>query len=212
LFVLVQASRGPPWQAAIEAPNYLGSMTGALRSIALDSAGYATAVPPGAAGLVTSPASLPAAYSRQLDGTSGASLFATGPATSGIVASDRQIGAKSATYGWRLTDVQRSANLPVYALRAKNGGAVVIFVTDDQFSWTARSAAAQLPKSDTQAANQTEEPSPADASAAGVTRVRAGLRISLNSFSQCIAEVPPAGGGLISIPFYSGGLLSITKN
>lgn len=76
----------------------------------------------------------------------------------------------------------------------------------------ARSASAQLPKSDTQAASQAEEPNPADTSVAGVTRVRAGLRISLNSFSQRLAEVPAAGGGLISFPVYSGGLLAITKN
>jgi hypothetical protein len=76
--------------------------------------------------------------------------------------------------------VERSASLPVYALRAENGGAVVIFVTYNQFSWTAQSAAAQLPKTNTQVANQSEEPGPA--------------------------------GGLISTPFYCGGLLSITKN
>jgi hypothetical protein len=212
LFVLVQASRGATWQAAISTPNYLGDMAGALSSIALDSAGYATVVAPDASGLVVSPASLAAVYARDLNGKPGATLFAAGPATSGITASDRQISAQTTTFGWRLTDVQRPARLPVYALRSKNGGAVVIFVTYDQFSWTALSAAAQLPKSNTQAAQLTYEPSPDVARAAGVTRVRAGLRISLNAFGQCIAEVPPSGAGLISVPLYSGGLVSITKS
>jgi hypothetical protein len=62
--------------------------------------------------------------------------------------------------------VQRSASLPVYALRAENGGAVVIFVTYNQFSWTAQSAAAQLPNTNTQAPNQSEESGPAESSAA----------------------------------------------
>lgn len=213
LFVMVQASRGAPWKAAIEMAHVLGSpLTAALGSIALDSGGYATALPANDPLLTVSPSSLPALYARQQDSRPGPVVFAAGTNTTAFLAQDRSVEARSPAYGWRVTDIQRPSSLPVYALTAKNGGAVVIFVTYDQFSWTALSAAAQLPRSGTKASGQLYEPAPDYASAAGVTAVRAGLRISLQSFCQCIADVPAANGGLMNLADYSGGILGVTRN
>jgi hypothetical protein len=176
LLVLTQAGASAPWQLAIEMPYYLGTnLAGVLQSIRLDSAGYADAVPVDDAALRVSPVGLSAGLAAQQDSPHGPALFAPGPSTTGLLSQDRAAAATAARLRWRITDVWRASNLPVYALGSKNGGAVAIFVTNEQYSWTALSAATRLADGETKAVNQLAVPAPAYASVAGSPSPRASL-------------------------------------
>ena len=72
LLVMVQASRSAPWKAAIEMAHVLGRpLAATLASVALDSRGYAAALPADDPLLQVSPSSLPVLYAGQMDSGPG---------------------------------------------------------------------------------------------------------------------------------------------
>jgi len=97
LLVMVQASRSAPWKAAIEMAHVLGRpLAATLASVALDSRGYAAALPADDPLLQVSPSSLPVLYAGQMDSGPGPAVFAAGPNTTGFLAQDKAIEALSA--------------------------------------------------------------------------------------------------------------------
>jgi hypothetical protein len=212
LFLLVQRASGAPWQAPIVMLHGEGSLPAALAEIAVDQQGYATALPPDDPGLAATPASLPALYSRQFNSASGRGRFAPGLNTTVFHAHDQSVFAGAVRYGWRVTDVMRPSGQPVYALRTLTGAALVIFVDYDDFSWTALTAAAQLPSGNTPAVNQQFEPNPSLAKVLGVATVQAGLRLTIHALCQCIADDPPAQASPLQLLDYYGGDLGGSRS
>jgi len=209
LFVMDQARPGAPWLAETEIGYSPGSPD---ETPATDAAGYATALAPGTSGLVVPPGQVAARYTDQLGGKPGPRLFPSldlsGPGLEGPSPS------WSRHLGWDDSTTFRPWRLPVFALKAAQGRAVVVIDELQAFSWTAASAAAVLPRFWTAAANDDAVPPPVYWRYAGVTSVRKGLRITLDTVLSFLAVDPPARYHDVPLP-YGGSLFeaaNVTKS
>jgi hypothetical protein len=195
MFLLIQAAPGKPWLDMTELYDLgqPGQELPDLGDVATDAHGYATAVEPGDTSVLVAPGALSAGFSRYFD----AAVTHPGSAVSGyssyIVPLDLAADHTSPRYGWRIADVLQAASAPVYALRLTDGGAAVIYLTRESFSWTAVSATATLsaPQS---AYNAAAVPFPSLTQALHVTSVRPGLRITLTELDEHLAIDPPGSG------------------
>ncbi|MGI8449872.1 MAG: hypothetical protein ACR2MP_22370 [Streptosporangiaceae bacterium] len=151
LFVMVQAGPSAPRKTAMALYD-LNSSARMLHYVAIaitkGAQGYAEAVPLNDSTLDVPPSGMAATYASYLDGSTrsvgGLSRPArTRPPTS---PSTRRFPRRG-QYGWRDTDHQAPAQLPVYALRLSTQGALVIFSTYDTTAWMAASSSAALPPS-----------------------------------------------------------------
>lgn len=112
----------------------------ALSRIALDRDGYATAVEPSSGGLAIAPDKIAAAHASLLNGgrrAGGADLIASGPKTTEAFTALRQ-----AESGLRRDDVTLVSRFEpgsprVYALRTRDGGAVVWYVLKQNEAYSA---------------------------------------------------------------------------
>lgn len=209
MFLLIQAAPGKPWLDTTELYDFgqPGQELSDLGDVATDTHGYATAVEPGDTSLSVAPGALSAGFSRYFD----AAVTHPGSAVSGyssyIVPLDLAADRTSPRYGWRIADVLQAASAPVYALRLTDGGAAVIYLTRESFSWTAVSATATLsaPQS---AYNATAVPFPSLTQALHVTSVRPGLRITLTELDEHLAIDPPGSGTVAD--YFSGKTIAWT--
>ncbi len=112
-------------------------------------------------------------------------------------------------YGWRVFDKLQATNSPVYALRLADGGAAVIYVTQESYEWQAISAAASLspPQS---AINMAAAPGPTVTQKLHVTSVTAGLRIILTVLDEHMA-IDPQGRGTVA-DYFNGKSLAWNKS
>ena len=216
LFVMVQSAPSVPWKTAMALYD-LGSNARMLHylaaTITTDARGYAEAVPLDDSSLGVPPSGMPAAYSSYLDGTASQTvrrLFQAGPNTTGYLSLDRQISLGAGQYGWRDTDHQAPAHLPVYALRLRTDGAIVIFCTYDTSRWIAQSPSAALPA----------QPSGSEASyvppafvvqGLGLTSVQAGARLTATAVDRVLAFVQPRKAGFIYVLINNGAAIRIRK-
>jgi hypothetical protein len=216
LFVMVQSAPSAPWQTAMALYD-VGSSARMLHylaaTITVDAQGYAEAVPLGDASLDVTPAAMPASYASYLDEAASrrtARLFQAGPNTTGYIALDRQTSSGARQYGWRDTDHQAPAQLPVYALRLRTDGAIVIFATYDTSGWIARSSSAALPA----------QPSGSEAhyvppgfvvQGLGVSSVRAGARLTVTAVDRVLAFVQPRKVGYIYVLINNGAAIRIRE-
>ncbi|MGK5553949.1 hypothetical protein ACSNOI_20235 [Actinomadura kijaniata] len=122
--LFTQARAGGPWLLA--ADPYPGDAV--LRNVELDDDAYAVAVPPDAPGLAVAPGRIAAAHAALLTGgpqAPGATALAPGPRTDQAHTALRQGVAALGRRGITFTSTFTPAALPVYALRTRDGGAVV---------------------------------------------------------------------------------------
>jgi hypothetical protein len=125
--LFVQDKAGAPWRLAAD-PYPTGR---ALSGIAVDSAGYATAVPPDDARLALAPAQVGAAHAALL--TAGPKAAAANGIGSGVHTTLAYTALRKATgqftrVGVNLTSRFAPSTAPVYALRTTDGGALVWYV------------------------------------------------------------------------------------
>jgi len=214
LFVMVQSAPSAPWKTAMALYD-LGSNARMLHylatTITTDAQGYAEAVSLHDSSLDIPPSGMPAAYSRYLDGTASQTvmrLFQSGPNTTGYLSLDRQISLGAGQYGWRDTDHQAPAHLPVYALRLRTHGAIVIFCTYDTSRWIAESSSAALPAQPS--GSEADYVPPAFvAQGLGLTSVRAGARLTATAVDRVLAFVQPRKVGFIYILINNGAAIRI---
>lgn len=199
LFVMVQSARPAPWKTAMalydsySAEHMLRNLTAEIR----DADEYVGAVPPGDSTLVVPPSAMSASYARYLDGRAsraGQRLFVPGFNTTYYLSTNRKISRGAGRYGWQDTDHQAPAQLPVYALRTADGGALVLFTTTDTESWQALSASAALPARPSR--READYVPPAFVlRRLRVHSVKAGMRLSATAIDRVLAYIPPIGAG-----------------
>jgi hypothetical protein len=202
LFVMVQSAPSAPWKTAMalyDIRSFSGMLHQLASAVTTDAQGYAEAVPLDDSSLVVPPSAMPATYARYLDGKTTHAvtrLFQDGPNTTGYRSLNRLISSGAGRYGWRDTDNQAPADLPVYALRLNTGGAIVIFATIDTLTWQAVSASAALPA----------QPSGAEANYVppafvldklNLTTVKGGMRVTATAVDRVLAFVQLRGVGFI---------------
>lgn len=216
LFVLAQDQSGGPWREAYTL--IFGSPPAALAGIALDARGYATAVAPGDASLAAPPGQLAARYARFLGGAGGASAaggagFAAGEATTGWVASRQRVTSGAPPDGWSVRFGYAAPALPVYALHATGGGAVVFFAIAQDSSWTARSSSPRFSPSLTSVDGRMPLVVAVEAGLSSI-HLRPGTRISSTWLYESVAADPPRGQGKITLlppALDGGGVTAATK-
>ncbi|MGI8328856.1 hypothetical protein ACRYCC_02755 [Actinomadura scrupuli] len=113
VLLFVRATAAERWRPAHRLP-----FKGRPPEIATDGQGYALPVAPQAAGFVLAPGGLPAAHAAYLNGRTSPA-FAPDPYTAS------QRAPLPAAGGWSRTDAFTPGGAPVYALRTKDGGALV---------------------------------------------------------------------------------------
>jgi hypothetical protein len=217
LFVMVQTARSAPWRTAMALYD-IDSAAGMLHQLATtvtrDAQGYAEVVSPDDPALDVPPSAISATYASYLDGHASQVtqlLFEDGPNTSGYIAEDQEIARGAGRYGWRDTDHQTPASLPVYALRISTGGAIVIFATYDTASWTAESSAASLPVQPSGAEVDYVPPSFV-VQDLGATSPRAGLRLSATAVDLVLAFVQPKGVGFVDALINNGAAIGVHES
>ncbi|GAA4139816.1 hypothetical protein [Actinomadura keratinilytica] len=134
--VFTQAAAGAPWLLAAS-PHPGGDEMSRVR---LDGDGYAQAVAPGASGLAVSPSRIGAAHAALLSGgpqAPGAGVLAPGPQTTQSYDALRQAQVGLRKNGVRLHTRFTPDSSPVYALRTKDGGALVWYVLRQHESYRA---------------------------------------------------------------------------
>jgi hypothetical protein len=209
LFVMVQSARSAPWKTAAA----LYDLVSAARmvhylaaTITRDSSGYAAAVPPDDPTLAVSPSAMPATYASYLDQRAPRSvkrLFQPGPNTTTYISLQNEVSRGAGQYGWRDTDHQAPAQLPVYALRLNTGGAFVIFSTYDTEGWVAESSSASLPAQPS--GNEGNYVPPALVTQGlGLTSVKAAMRVTATAVDRVLAFVQPRETGYIYVLINNG--------
>jgi hypothetical protein len=209
VYVLVQARPSARWLAVarMNSPGF-----GPADTPVLDSAGYAVAVPVASTRFAAAPARLASLYSLQL--TTGAGDFFYYPFRVPLSPGGNpvsQIG--SGKLGWRVSIHWEPFPQPAYALAVPARRAIVIFTVDQQFSWTAISAHAQLPSTNLPAVGQYfYAPWPQFASLAHATSVHLGLRISLETIYDWLAIDPPANStDAVQLPLGGNGFAGVSS-
>jgi hypothetical protein len=181
LLLFVQPAPGGAWKLAA-AP---ASAAGAPLPVALSQAGTATTEAPDRAGLAVPPSRLPVLHAGLLDGRRAGPGFARGRWTSALVRGIASFRSTYGRFGWNYHDAWAPARYPTYALRTTGGGAVVwYFLEDRQTAVRTGSGQPLQPGSVVQALT----------GKAQVTR-----RFTIDSVSEFVAIIPPAGRGKITI-------------
>jgi hypothetical protein len=135
--LFTQQSASAPWLLAADPIEPSGTP---LPGIALDSAGLATPVA-GTAALAVAPARLAAAHAELLTAgpkSPSAKALATGNQTSRAFTALQQARSGFGRLGVNLTTQFQPAGQPVYALRTKDGGAVVWYVLQQEETYAAK--------------------------------------------------------------------------
>jgi hypothetical protein len=216
LFVMVQSASSAPWQTAMALYDLDSSarMLHYLASaITKDAQGYADAVPLSDRGVAVPPSAMSATYASYLNsqGTQAVRrLFQPGLNTTYFISVDREVFRGAGRYGWRDTDLQAPAPLPVYALRVSTGGAVVIFSTYDTAGWTAVSSSAPLPAQPSGIEGNYVPPGFV-VQDLGLTSVRAGTRLTVTAVDRVLAFVQPHGVGSINVLINNGAATRVQK-
>ncbi|MFD0901455.1 hypothetical protein [Actinomadura sediminis] len=134
--LFTQEKAGGPWLLAADpAPG-----DGALGRVKLDDQGFAEPVAPEADGLAVAPARLPRAHATLMtDGpdASGAAAFADGPTTGRAYQALQQVTKSLAGQGVELSSTFAPAPYRVYALRTKDGGALVWYAMKQYEAYSA---------------------------------------------------------------------------
>jgi len=217
LFVMVQSARSAPWKtaAALYDLDSAARMVHYLAEwVARDASGYATAVSPGELGLAVSPSAMPATYASYLDQRAPRlvrRLFKPGPYTTDYIASNNKIARGAGRYGWRDTDHQAPAQLPVYGLWLNTGAAFVIFFTYDTASWVAKSSSAALPARPS-GREGTYVPPAFVIQGLGVSSVKAGTRLTATGVDRVLAFVQQRGTGPIYVMINNGAATGLRKS
>jgi len=181
LLLFVQPAAGGAWKLAA-AP---ASAAGAPLPVALSQAGTATMAAPDGAGLAVPPSQLPALDAGLLDGRPASPGFARGQWTSALIRGIASFRGSYGRFGWNYHDAWAAARYPTYALRTADGGAVVwYFLEDRQTAVRTGSGQPLRPGSVIQALTGKSQ----------VTR-----RFTIDSVSEFVAIIPPAGKGKITI-------------
>jgi hypothetical protein len=124
LLIFERSARSDPWRLAGTARLEPGAPAPAVQR---DSAGYATALPTDAAGLLVSPdvvGPLQAAVVDDGPASAAARVVAAGPLTTGVHAAQAsQAAAHGDGYQWQL----QGAGFTQFALRTTDGGALVLY-------------------------------------------------------------------------------------
>jgi hypothetical protein len=199
LFLLIQAGPGLPWQDATELWDTGQSSLGLLpdlSGVAADANGLATTVPPGDTSLAVAPGALPARFSRYFDAAVTHQGAARPGFTNFIVPLTQQAERLAPRYGWRVLDDVQPVNSPLYSLRLVNGGAAVVYLTRETFTWQAASASAAL-STPSSAYGIGATPDPSILKRLHVTSVRPGLRITLTVVDEHLA-IDPGGSGTVT--------------
>jgi hypothetical protein len=217
LFVMVQSARSAPWQTAMALYDLNFSNAHMLRTLASaitkDAQGYAAAVPLGDPGLDVPPSAMPATYAHYLNGQTTHAvrrLFQPGLNTTYYISVDHEVFRGAGRYGWRDTDHQAPAQLPVYALRSSTGGAVVIFSTYDTGGWVAASSSAALPAHPSGVEGNYVPPTFV-LQALGITSVRTGTRLMVTAVDRVLASVQPHGAGSIDVLINNGAATRVQE-
>lgn len=141
--LFVQQTPQAPWLLAADPLPSGDASTSPLGTIARDKEGYATAVRPDASGLAISPGRIGEAHAAVL--THGAQapphhrrVLADGPATTRAHNGLQRAIAQFRSFGITLTSSFAPHDVPVYALRTTDGGAVVWYALRQNESYIAR--------------------------------------------------------------------------
>jgi hypothetical protein len=212
LFVMVQSQPSGPWQVA-DTTTWTGSTPAPLAAISLDPQGYATAVAPSDASLVTPPAELPAQYAQVLAGTAGtsSSLYGGGDPTSQWAATQQQVIKGAPADGWHVSFSYAVPPGSQYALAATGGGAVVFFAFSQRSSWVSASSAPKFSGGATAFDGRMPLIVAVDAGLSN-PQVRVGTKFTSTYVFEPLA-LDPAHGGKISLMDHEldgGGLASAT--
>jgi hypothetical protein len=211
LFVLAQQSASGPWRAAAELYD-LSVPSQILHDLSfggLTASGYVATTPADSPTLTIRPADLSAAYARYLNRGARGMTFLAGGYTTSYVRSIPAIAAGARAHGWRYAEVQNATPDPVYAVTLPTGGALVVFDTRDTTSWTATSASALIPSS---SATGLDSPPLSFLQRLGISRARAGLRVTAGVVEQNLAYVLPAGSAGVTIVVNDGKVISVAKS
>jgi hypothetical protein len=181
LLLFVQPAAGGAWKLAAAPASGVGS----LLPVALSPAGTATMPAPDGSGLAVSPAQLPALQAGLLDGRRAGPGFARGKWTSALTRGIQSSRSFYGRFGWNYHDTWAAADYPTYALRTTDGGAVAWYFLDDR-----------------QTALRTGSGRPLQGGSViraltGMTQVTS--RFTIDSVTEFVAIIPPAGGGKITI-------------
>ncbi|MFI6518770.1 hypothetical protein ACIBF1_24665 [Spirillospora sp. NPDC050679] len=180
--LFTQAKAGGPWLLA--ADPYPADA--ALSRVRLDSDGYATAVPAVASGLALAPGRVAAAHAALLSKGprgSGVTSLAPGPRTT-QTRDELERGVQLlAKRGVRLTSSFTPDPAPAYALRTRDGGAVVWYVLRQKEAYSAARRGTLTVSGDLSGL------APAGA---------AGSRMTTTVLIQYLATVPPKGATAVT--------------
>jgi hypothetical protein len=214
---MVQSASSAPWQTAMALYD-LGSTARMLHylasAITKDAQGYADAVPLSDPGLAVPPSAMSATYASYLNSQATHAvrrLFQPGLNTTYFISVDREVFRGAGQYGWRDTDHQAPARLPVYALRISTGGAVIIFCTYDTAGWAAVSSSAPLPAQPSGIEGNYVPPGFV-VQALGLTSVRAGTRLTVTAVDRVLAFVQPHGVGSINVLINNGAATRVQNS
>lgn len=181
LLLFVQPAPAGAWKLAA-AP---AAAAGAPLPVALSQAGTATTGAPGGAGLVVPPSQLPALHAGLLDGGPAGPGFAGGKWTSALTRGIESFRSLYGRSGWNYHDTWAAADYPTYALRTTDGGAVAWYFLDDRQTAVRTGSGRPL---------QGGSVIQALTGKSQVTR-----RFTIDSVSEFVAIIPPAGRGKITI-------------
>jgi hypothetical protein len=181
LLLFVQPAPGGAWKLAA-AP---ASAAGAPLPVALSQAGTATMAAPDGAGLAVPPSQLPALHAGLLDGTPASPGFARGRWTSALTRGIKSFQGFYGRFGWSYHDAWAAADYSTYALRTTDGGAVVWYFLRDRQTAVGSGSGRPL---------QGGSVIRALTGKSQVTR-----RFTIDSVTEFVAIIPPAGRGKITI-------------
>jgi hypothetical protein len=175
LLLFVQQKPDGPWKLSA----VTNSTTSQRVRIALSPAGFATTAAAGDRSLAIAPAQLPARHAALLNGKHGGGGFAAGRWTSHTTQGIRAFKSAYGKAGWNYHDDWAVAGYPSYALRTKDGGAVVWYFLKDRQT-AARTGSAGPLHTGTVVRALTGKSS--------VTH-----RFTIDSISEFVAVIPPKG-------------------
>jgi hypothetical protein len=200
LLLFAQQRQGAPWKLAA-GPLALNSK---VLPVSLNAAGNAATVAPGEAGLAILPGQLPARHAELFSGQSPAAVWAPGPVTDGALRNITAYKHMFSSAGWRYHIATSAAGYPVYALRAKDGGAVVWYVLRERQTGV-RVGAGLAVRQNPIVSGLTE----AVAALAGKPPIR---KFTIDSLNEYVAIVPAKGSGKVAAVADFTGYVSATAS
>lgn len=179
--VFAQHNHDGPWKVVAS----VVAAVGVRLPVALTDAGTASAVPANAPGLAAAPSQLPVLHAELINRQHTSSGFAANRWTSMLIGGIRTLQLAYGKVGWKYRDHWAATGAPVYALRSKNGGAVMFYLLRDQ-----------------QAAVRTSAGRPLQSGAViGALTGKNHIvhRYTIVSLDEFVAIIPPRGKGKIVI-------------